>query len=291
MTLTADLLIDSRCQLGEGPFWHPLRNELFWFDINEHTMLSATASGSIVQTWTFDEAVSAAAVIDHERLAIATETGLKRIDLVSGRQELIVAIEADNSETRSNDSRVDRTGGFWVGTMKKEEDEPGGAVYRYRRGEITRILSDIKIPNAICFAPDGRTAYFSDTASKRILKCKTDPDTGLPIGDWTLFADVSNHRGYPDGAVTDAEGFVWNARWGGSCVVRHAPDGSIDRIVELPVSQVTCPAFGGPDYKTLFITSASKTLSPEQLAREPHAGSVFAIELDVAGLPEPAIQL
>lgn len=289
--MKAELLIDSRCALGEGPFWHTLRHELFWFDINNRQMFAATASGSMVQTWTFDEAVSAGAVIDHDRLAIATETGLKDLDLESGRQSLIVAIEADDEKTRSNDSRVDRTGGFWIGTMCKEEDTPGGAVYRYHGGKLDRLIADISIPNAICFSPDGRRAYFSDTPTKRILTCETDPETGLPQGEWTLFADVSDHRGYPDGAVVDSKGYLWCARWGGSCVVRHAPDGTVDRIVELPVSQVTCPAFGGPDYRTLFITSANKTLSAEQLAQEPHAGSVFAIEVEVPGLPEPLIRL
>jgi sugar lactone lactonase YvrE len=91
--------------------------------------------------------------------------------------------------------------------------------------------------------------------------------------------------------VVDSEGYLWNARWGGSCVVRHAPDGSIDRIIEVPVSQVTCPAFGGKDLKTLFITTAAKTLTPEQLAAEKVAGGVFAIEVDVAGLPETPIKL
>ena len=123
------------------------------------------------------------------------------------------------------------------------------------------------------------------------MKVETDPATGLPIGEWTLFADVSEGRGYPDGAVVDSEGYLWNAKWGGSCVVRHAPDGSIDRIIEVPVSQVTCPAFGGPDLKTLFITTAAKNLSADQLAAEKHAGSLFAIAVDVPGLPETPIAL
>jgi len=291
MSPLAELLIDCRSALGEGPFWHPLRNELFWFDINNKQMFAATASGAMVQTWTFEEAASAAAVIDRNRLAIATETGLKQLDLESGRQNLILPIEADDRRNRSNDGRVDRAGGFWIGTMRKEGDSPGGAVYRYRDGKLARLLADISTPNAICFSPDGRRAYFADTPSKQILTCETDPETGLPIGEWTIFADVSDHRGYPDGAVIDSEGYLWNARWGGSCVVRHAPDGSIDRIIELPVSQVTCPAFGGPEYRTLFITSARQGLSAEQLAEEPHAGSVFAIELDVQGLPEPLIRI
>jgi sugar lactone lactonase YvrE len=123
------------------------------------------------------------------------------------------------------------------------------------------------------------------------MQVATDPATGLPVGEWTLFADVSDGRGYPDGAVVDSQGYLWNAKWGGSCVVRHAPDGSIDRIVEVPVSQVTCPAFGGPDLKTLFITTANKNLSAEQLAAEKVAGGLFAIEVDVAGLPEATILL
>jgi sugar lactone lactonase YvrE len=123
------------------------------------------------------------------------------------------------------------------------------------------------------------------------MQCATDPQTGLPVGEWTLFADVSDGRGYPDGAVVDSEGYLWNAKWGGSCVVRHAPDGSIDRVIEVPVSQVSCPAFGGPGLKTLFLTTAAKTLSAEQLAAEKVAGGVFAIDLDIAGQPEPLITL
>src|SRR5690606_17072193 len=137
----------------------------------------------------------------------------------------------------------------------------------------------------------GRIAYWTDTPTQKILKCAVDPATGLPVGDWQLFADVSGHRGYPDGAVVDSAGYLWNARWGGGCVVRHAPDGSIDRVVEVPVSQVTCPAFGGEDLRRLFITTANKNLSAEQLAAEKVAGGVFFIDVDVTGQPEPLIQL
>jgi sugar lactone lactonase YvrE len=201
-------------------------------------------------------------------------------------------IEADNPLTRTNDSRVHPSGAFWIGTMTKSEEEaPIGAVYHYRAGALTTLKSGIKIPNATCFSPDGRIAYWTDTPTKKIMQCATDPQTGLPVGEWTLFADIEGHRGYPDGAVVDAEGYLWNARWGGSCVVRHAPDGSIDRVVEVPVSQVTCPAFGGPDLKTMFITTAAKNLSAEQLAAEKHAGSLFAIDLDVAGQPETPVVL
>lgn len=292
MTRTARLLFDSQCSLGEGPIWHEGRQQLFFFDINEQTLFAVTAAGDVADSWLFNEIVAAAAVLDNETLVLATETGLKQFDLTTGGMNRINEIEADNPKTRTNDSRVHPSGAFWIGTMTQSEPEAAiGAVYHYRAGTLTTLKSGISIPNATCFSPDGRIAYWTDTPTRKIMQCPTDPATGLPAGEWTLFADVSEGRGYPDGAVVDSEGYLWNAKWGGSCVVRHAPDGSIDRVIEVPVSQVTCPAFGGPDLKTLFITTAAKGLSEAQLAAEQHAGSLFAIEVDVAGQPETPIAL
>jgi len=291
MTETARLLIDSKCALGEGPFWHPGRQELFYFDINNNALFAAKVDGTPAGQWSFDESAAAAALIDDNSLAIVTETGLKRLDLATGALEPIIAIEADKSQNRANDSRVHPSGAFWIGTMRKDEDVPDGSLYHYRAGVLTRLREGAVVPNSTCFSPDGRIAYWSDTPTKHILKCETDSETGMPIGAWTLFADISDHRGYPDGSVVDSAGYLWNARWGGHCVVRHAPDGSIDRIIEVPVSQVSCPAFGGPDLKTLFLTTAAKNLTAAQLAAEKFAGGVFAIDVDVAGLPEKPIRL
>jgi len=271
--------------------WHPARQELFFFDIKEETLYAANAAGEITNQWLFNENVAAAAIVDDNTLVLAAETGLKGFDIATGGIAPIVGIEASNGETRTNDSRVHPSGAFWIGTMGKNETNPIGAVYHYRDGVLSTLKSNVSIPNATCFSPDGTIAYWSDTPTRQIMQCATDPATGLPIGEWTLFADVSDHRGVPDGAVVDSEGYLWNARWGGNCVVRHAPDGSIDRIVELPVSQVTCPAFGGADLKTMFITTAKTGLSAEQRANEPHAGSVFAVDVDVAGLAETPIKL
>lgn len=291
MTGTAKLLIDSQCALGEGPFWHAGRAQLFWFDINNQALFAASADGALQNQWHFDEIVAAAAIVDDSTLALATETGLKRFDLGTGAIIPIADIESEVPANRTNDSRVHPSGAFWIGTMVKDEGPKDGAVYHYRAGKLTRIISDVAIPNATCFSPDGRTAYWTDTPDQKILKCAVDPQTGLPLGEWELFADVSDHPGYPDGAVIDSEGYLWNARWGGSCVIRYAPDGTIDRIIEVPVSQVTCPAFGGKDLKRLFLTTANKNLSPEQLAAEKVAGGVFYIDLDIAGLPEAKIKL
>jgi sugar lactone lactonase YvrE len=291
VTGTAKLLVDSQCALGEGPFWHAGRQQLFWFDINNKTLFAIDADGKAEGEWHFKEIVTAAAIIDDNTLALATETGLKRFDLTTGDTLDLVDIERDIPANRTNDSRVHPSGAFWIGTMVKEEGPKEGSVYHYRNGKLTRIIGNVAIPNATCFSPDGRIAYWADTPDQKILKCAVDPTTGMPVGEWELFADVADHPGYPDGAVVDSQGFVWNARWGGSCVIRYAPDGSIDRIVDVPVSQVTCPAFGGKDLKRLFLTTANKNMSAEQLAAEKIAGGVFYIDLDVAGLPEAKIKL
>lgn len=292
MNLKAELFCDSRCELGEGPFWHPLLDRLFWFDILNCTLLSANDQGHIVDRITFKDFVSAAAVIDKDTLAVVQAGALLRYDFRTDQSTTIIDIEPDVPGNRSNDSRVDRTGGFWIGTMSRRGggDTGAGAVYRFKGGVLEPLIDDITIPNSICFSPDGKIAYFADTMTSKILSCPTDPDTGLPIGAWTEFASTVG-RGGPDGAVVDAAGYLWSARWGASCVVRHAPDGSVDKIVELPVSQPSCPAFGGKDYKTMFITTAREHMTPEQLEKEPTAGSVYAIELDVPGLPEPLIKL
>lgn len=287
MTDTAELFIDSRCELGEGVFWHPLVERLFWFDILNKTLFSATAGGIMVDRFTFEATVTAAGVIDADNLAIASAAGIFRLQLSTDTREILVPLEPDITTTRSNDGRVGPSGAFWIGTMGLKD--PGkvaaGALYAVRDGAVTKLLSDIHIPNATCFSPDGRSAYFTDGVTRTIRQVSVDPATGLPNGPWRDFVKVDAPV-EPDGAVVDSEGFVWNAHWNGGQVARYSPDGKLDRIVKVPVSRPTCPAFGGKDLKTLYITSAREGLTPEQLAAEPLAGGVFAIEVDVPGLPE-----
>lgn len=291
MNAKAELFVDSRCELGEGPFWHPLLKRLFWFDILNQTLLSANADGHLVDRFTFKDKVSAAAVIDEHTLAVAQAGALLKFDLATDTSTEIVPLEADRPGNRTNDSRVDRAGGFWIGTMSRlGGQEPGaGAIYHYRAGTLTKLLGSLNIPNSICFSPDGRTAYYTHTGDV-IFKCTTDPETGLPISEWTPFVKLDG-PGKADGSIVDAEGYLWNARWGGSCVLRIAPDGTVDRAIELPVSRVSCPALGGDDLRTLYLTTAREGMTPEELEREPLAGSVFSIRVDVPGLPEPLLKL
>lgn len=289
MTDRADLLIDSRCRLGEGPLWHPDRQELFWFDIERCRFFRADASGSVLNRWAFAEPVSAAAIVDARTLLLAGASALILFDIETGAQTPRLPLEADRPGNRANDARVAPGGTFWIGTMSlKGEEEPGaGAIHGFRAGRLERLVEAITIPNSICFSPDGGTAYFADTPTGRILSRPIEPETGLPTGPAVLFADTSDLPGFPDGSVVDAEGFLWNARWGGGAVLRFSPEGILERTVSVPVPNATCPAFGGPDLKTLFITTAGG----DEDGAPPHAGGVFAVELDIAGQPEPRIAL
>ena len=291
MTARAELFIDSRCELAEGIIWNHLNGRLYWFDILNNALFGADAGGNVVERYGFDDRATAAALLDDTHMVVATAGALVELDLVSGQTRFLAPLEAGNVGNRPNDSRVNPAGGFWIGTMsRKGDDGPEmGAVYQYRAGRMELLFDRVTIPNSICFSPDGGTAYFTDTPTRRILKRAIDRDTGMPAGDWSLFAEVD--RGFPDGSVVDSEGFLWNARWEGHCVVRHAPDGSVDRVVEVPTSRITCPAFGGKDFKTLYLTSAREHMSAGELAADVHAGSIFAIEVDVPGLPEPLIKL
>ena len=280
---------DSRpCTLGEGAFWHPERGQLFWFDILGHRLLGRDDTGP--REWSFGECVSAAGWIDRDTLLIASETGLYRFSLGTGARDLVTPLEADNPATRSNDGRADPFGGFWIGTMGKRAEAGAGAIYRFFGGRLERLFRDVTIPNAISFAPDGRSAYFADTAVQRIMIQALDSD-GWPTGAPDVFVDLAPEGLHPDGAVVDGDGFVWNAQWGAGRVARYAPDGRFDRAIAVPARLVTCPAFGGQGLDRLYLTTARQGLDAEALRADPLAGQTFVADPGVTGRPEPRVRL
>ncbi|WP_299724536.1 SMP-30/gluconolactonase/LRE family protein [uncultured Tateyamaria sp.] len=272
---------DRACALGEGPLWHPIRNELFWFDILNKTL---HAKGENRQSWTFDDHVSAAGWVDENTLLMASATGLWRFDIPTGARELVTPLEADNPVTRSNDGRADLQGGFWIGTMGIKAEAYAGSIYRYYRGELRQLFDRITISNAICFAPDGQVAYFCDTFSKQIQKVALDTD-GWPSAEPQVFLDLREDGLNPDGAVVDSLGNLWNAQWGASRMACYAPDGTYLRHVETPAAQTTCPAFGGPEGTTLFATSAADGTDEAQ------GGMTFAVDAGVKGQREHQVIL
>lgn len=264
------------CALGEGPLWHPGLRKLFWFDILGMKMLCDDG-----REWVFREHVSAAGWIDDDHLLIASETRLFRFNLTSSKSELIAPLEHDNDVTRSNDGRADPWGGFWIGTMGKNAEPNAGAIYRMYDGKVRKMFGDITISNSICFSPDRRYAYATDTPSKIILRIPLD-DHGFPHGDIDPFIDLSAEGLNPDGSVIAADGTLLNAQWGASRVARYDTNGVFIEAFDLPASQTTCPAFNG---KTLYVTSAAHGLD------ETDGGKTFAIETHITGQQEHQIKL
>jgi sugar lactone lactonase YvrE len=278
------MIFDSRpCELGEGPLWHPVCERLFWFDILNRTLHSQTRS------YAFPFIVSAAGWTGPGTLLLASETGLHHLNLDSGDHSPFAPM--DDAALRSNDGRADRQGGFWFGMMGKRAEPGAGAIWRWYRGELRALFRGLTIPNAISFTPDGRAAQFTDTLTGKVLKVALDPD-GWPVGAPQVWLDLTAEGLNPDGAVVDADGLFWNAQWGAGRVAAYAPDGTFVRSVETPgAPQASCPAFGGPDMKTLFITTALEGMSAEDRAKHPASGQVFAFPGVARGIPEPQVQI
>lgn len=270
------MIFDARpCDLGEGPLWHPQRGQLFWFDITGQRMLSVESGQP--REWRFAEMVSAAAWVDHNTLLIAGERGLFFFDIETEKTEALVELEAQNNITRSNDGRADPFGGFWIGTMGKKAEVGSGAIYRLFRGELRRLYGGIAISNAICFTPDGKTAHFTDTVTRRVMRVALD-NQGWPKGEPELFLDLTADTSGPDGAVVDASGLFWLAQWGAGRVSAFAPDGGLVRHVRFDAPHTSCPAFGGPGLTTLFCTTALQGMDAAARAAHPNAGMTFAAE-------------
>lgn len=281
----------TRCELGEGALWHPDRGQLFWFDILGQKMFAR--GDRAAQVWDMPEITTAAARLADGRLLLATETALVAFDPDSGARVHLADLDAADRGTRSNDGRADRQGGFWIGTMGKRggDDVGRGAIWRFYKGQLRKLYPAITIPNAICFAPDGATAYFTDTVTQRVMRVALDAD-GWPVGQPETFLDLRGDGLYPDGAVVAADGTFWNAQWGAGRVACYAPDGTFLRAVEFPMSPHTsCPAFGGADLTTLYCTTAMEGLDAAARARHADAGRTFMAAGITRGLPEPEMTL
>jgi sugar lactone lactonase YvrE len=269
---------NTQCQLGEGPLWHPTRKQLFWFDILGHRLHTKD------QHWQFDTFVSAAGWVDDETLIIASARAIHQFDITTGQHCEICPLEADNPITRSNDGRADPQGGFWIGTMGIAAEDGAGAIYRYYKGELRQLFAPITISNAICFAPDGKTAYFTDTPTQKIMQVALD-DEGWPSGQPSLHIDLTSTNFRPDGAVVDMAGNLWNAQWGANRVAGYTADGTFIKSFDFPANQTSCPAFGDENLQTLFCTSAAVGLD------DPDQGKTFTVQTEFKGQAEHQVRL
>lgn len=281
---------DARaCALGEGPLWHPDRQELFWVDITGKRILSR--AGDTARDWTLAEMPSALALTTDDRLLVATDSRLMLWSPDTGQTDTICPLEPDRPETRSNDGRADPWGGVWISTMGRGAEQGAGAIWRWFDGRLTRLFDKITVPNAICFAPDRSAAFYADSAEGRIWRVALDGATGNPAGPARLWLETSGDGAVPDGAVTDLDGNLWCAFWGGSEVRVFDADARLLKRVALPSAHASCPAFGGPDLTTLFVTSARQGIAQDRLAHEPGHGQTYAVAGLGPGRPEPKVIL
>lgn len=285
------ILSDWHCHLGEGCAYDAATDTAWWFDIIERQLFRADLASGAVTSHALPLMASVLAFIDDQRQLLATENGLYVRDIADGRLTLHMPLEADNAATRSNDGRVHPCGALWIGTMGRNAEKGAGAIYRFYRGELLRLYGDISIPNAICFSPDGATAYFTDSSEGVLYRVAVDPANAVPIGDPETLYDNSGGIGGLDGAVVDAEGLIWNARWGGSCIDVYTPEGDRVRTIRIPAKQPSCPVFVGRSFASLLVTTAWEGMDEHARAADPHHGQTFVLDVGARGRPEPRIRL
>ena len=279
------LVAASADRLGEGPVWAAAEARLYWFDIKGRRLNWHAPARDETGGYDLPCRASAAAVRAGGGLLLATEAGLAEIDPASGAVRMRQAFDFGDG-FRSNDGNVDPMGRFWWTTMDDNHGERPGEIFRTDPGGATeRLLGGIQIPNTVAFSPDGATFYLADSRRQTMFAYET-----ADLSKVREFAHTRGQGATPDGSAVDAEGYLWNAQWGGGRVVRYDPNGQIDRIVALPVRQTSSCAFGGPDLTTLYVTSAWDGLSAAEREAQPLAGGLFAFEPGVRGLPIPTFQ-
>jgi L-arabinonolactonase len=275
--------------LGEVPRWHATENALYWIDALKPAIHRYDPASRQVESWTPPEKLGSFAPSAGGGLIIAGRNGFALYDPREGRLERISDPENRAQENILNDGRCDPRGRFWAGSMTKTMKGATGRLYRVEQGRTEPCDDGIWVSNGVAWSPDGATMYFADSHVHTIFAYDYDLVRGT-IGERRVFVDLSDRPGVPDGASCDAEGYLWTAMFDGGRVARYAPDGRLDRTVPLPVSRPTACAFGGPGLATMYVTTARFRLPPEKIATEAHAGGLLALDVGVAGLPEPMYQ-
>lgn len=285
--MSSTAVTEHRALLGEGPFWDAPTQALYWVDIAGRQALRLMAGQ--LQAWRMPESVSAFIPSERGDALVTLSSGVYRLDLDSAPEapRLTLFCVADPQPgNRPNEARCDARGRLWLGTMQNNIGEQGEDLPVLRRSgglfrvdadaRVTPLLQGLGIPNTLLWHEDGSQLCFGDSLDGTLYRYPVagDGSLGTPL-PW--FGPHS--RGGPDGSAMDAEGYIWNARWDGACLLRLSPEGEVDRVVELPVSRPTSCVFGGKDLRTLYITSAASPLA------QPLDGAVLAIELEVPGMP------
>ena len=279
-------VLDAKATIGECPVWSAEEQALYWVDILAPALFRLDPATGDQRRWDLPEAVGSFGLGCHGDAILALRTGFHRLDLGTGRLAFVAQPEGDRPGNRFNDGKVSPDGRFFAGTMDEEKmSRHQAALYRLDPdGGTKRMVDGLIVSNGLAWSADGRTMFHSDSKGQVIWAWSYDPATG-EIADRREVARPTEAIGRPDGGAADVEGYYWSAGISAGVLNRWAPDGRLDRQIAMPCAAPTCPCFGGPDLRTLYVTSLRHHVSPERLAERPLSGGIFALRVDVPGVP------
>lgn len=283
-----EVVLNIGCDIGEGPTWDPVTGTLIFVDSGAGLIHRYDPRTRALSSVGIGQTIGAAIPRRAGGLVAAVRDGISLVDESTASLRIIAPIEADLPDNRMNDAKCDSRGRLWAGTMSTRYVRGAGALYRIDPDHsFRRVLGGVSISNGIAWSPDETRMYYNDSRAYRVDVFDYDIETGEATNR-RQFVAIERSDGLPDGMTVDAEGFLWVAIFRGGVVRRYSPSGELAGVIAMPVSQVASCAFGGADFRDLYITTATHTLTPEQREKEPLAGALFRCRPGVAGLPANA---
>jgi sugar lactone lactonase YvrE len=279
-------VLDARAELGECPVWSAAEQALYWVDIRAPALHRLDIGSGTTRSWPMPRRIGSFGLRERGGAVVALADGFHLLDFDTGDLSYLAAPPDVPPGTRFNDGKVSPDGRFWAGTMDEDSlSRPVGVLYRLDPdATLHPVVERLIVSNGLAWTADGRTMYHADTMAPAVWAYDYDPADGS-IGNRRVVARPGAKVGWPDGAAVDVQGFYWSAGVSAGVLNRWAPDGRLDRTVPLPCAAPTMPCFGGPDLRTIFVTSLRHGLSDKVLAANPLSGGVFAVAVDVPGVP------
>ncbi|MDG1891810.1 MAG: SMP-30/gluconolactonase/LRE family protein [Verrucomicrobiota bacterium] len=290
-TYQASCIYDGKATLAEGPGWDDELQAIVWVDIEKGQVCRFYPGECRNETWAIGQRVGCVVRTSGGKLLAGGQQGLLRLDPGTGQVTALQNPEPDLPQNRFNDGKCDPQGRLWAGTMSCSEEEGAGSLYRITSdGAVKRMVESVTISNGLAWSCDQRTMYYIDTPTRHVDAYDFDRNSGA-INNHRPLIEIPKDMGYPDGMTIDADGKLWVALWAGWGVGCWDPEtGSLLAKVEVPVECVTACCFGGKDFRTLYITTASRDLDAQGHREQPLAGGLFSADVGVAGLPTPVFQ-
>lgn len=280
--------IEAGNLLGEGPQWNAAQQELVWIDGARPHLWRWHWGSAHAQPWPLERPPAAVLPLDDGRLVIAFRARFGIAERFGGPIRALALPGLELGEERFNDAKVDRSGRLWIGTLDRRLTRPLGRLYCIDDHDITAMDAGFALSNGIAWSPDGERMYFSESFERVVHRYAMHHRTG-PLQRLAPLFRVPGPPAKPDGLTVDAEGGIWCPIFGGARLERRLPDGTLERVIELPVANPTSCTFGGPDLRTLFVTTATYAVAADDLPRQPLAGHVLALAPGVQGLAEPQL--